>query len=140
VIVNAIFSYHHQKSLIISTAIAGGANVLFDLLLIPHYGITGSAVATLIAQTAGNWYLWHAMDQMNHFSVIPRLYRIILAGVLMGLVAQGLLLMHVEVALNILICVVVYFLLLKIFREPLLKEVVDIAYPSRAAAIAGPAV
>ena len=63
VISNAIFAYNHQKSLIITSAIGGAANVAFDLLLIPRFGITGSAVATLIAQGLSNWYLWHMMKK-----------------------------------------------------------------------------
>jgi len=37
IIGNAIFAYDHQKSLIVCSAIGGVGNVIFDLLLIPHW-------------------------------------------------------------------------------------------------------
>ena len=47
IIGNAVFAYDHQKSLIVCSVIGGVGNVVFDLLLIPRWGMDGSAVATL---------------------------------------------------------------------------------------------
>lgn len=126
IIGNAIFAYGHQKSLIITTAIAGILNVALDLLLIPRFGMTGSAVGTLIAQIASNLYLWHIMRKLNYFEIFPHLAKVTIASLMMGAVAAGLLLLHVEVVLNVLACIVIYFGLLKAFREPLLNEMLAI--------------
>ncbi|MGD1008296.1 MAG: polysaccharide biosynthesis C-terminal domain-containing protein, partial [Ignavibacteriaceae bacterium] len=66
----AIFAYDRQKVLINASIIGGVSNVLFDLLLIPRFGITGSAFATLIAQTLNNAYLWYEMKKINNFLFI----------------------------------------------------------------------
>ena len=127
VVATGIFAYDHQKNLIISSTIAGVSNVLFDLILIPHWGITGSAFATLIAQILGNAYLWYAMKQLNSFSVLPRLGRIIGAGVAMAVVTGLLFATGVPVLVNVVVSAIVYLAALLAFREPLLKDLKNIA-------------
>ncbi len=123
VISNAIFAYDHQKSLIVSSAIAGIANVALDVLLIPPFGIVGSAVGTLIAQTASNWYLWRAMNKIHPFSVIPRLGKIAGAGIIMAMASWVLYATGTNVVLNIAISGTAYFLILKVLGEPTLGEI-----------------
>jgi len=119
---NAIFAYDHQKSLIICSAIGGIGNVVFDLLFIPIWGIAGSAVATLLAQTLSNGYLWHRMNTINHFRVLPRLKNVVIAGVIMACVTLILMLLGTEVVVNIALSAIAYFLVLRILREPLLID------------------
>src|SRR5581483_9266926 len=73
IMVSAIFAYGHQRSLIIASTVGGFSNVLFDLLFIPRWGITGSAVATLLAQILSNGYLWYALREIVYFEVLPHL-------------------------------------------------------------------
>jgi O-antigen/teichoic acid export membrane protein len=119
----AVFAYNHQKSLIITSLIGGVGNVVFDLLLIPRWGIVGSAFATLAAQILSNWYLWHMMKKINYFEVIPKLKVIVLAGVVMASTTALLLAAHANTILNIVISAVIYLAILMIFREPLLMEI-----------------
>jgi O-antigen/teichoic acid export membrane protein len=123
IISSAVFAYNHQKSLIVCSAIGGIANVAFDLLLIPRFGITGSAVATLIAQFASNWYLWNTMKKLNHFNVFPFLVKITVAGITMALATTLFFFLGVNVIVNILLSGILYGLLLWLFREPLLREI-----------------
>lgn len=130
IISTAIFTYGRQKGLIITSLIGGISNVVFDLLLIPRFGIAGSAVATLLAQTASNWYLWHMMKKINPFSVLPKLGVIIAAGIIMAGMTASLLALHVNVILNIAFSGIAYFAILIAFREPLLIEIKRIMRPS----------
>jgi PST family polysaccharide transporter len=123
IIINALFAYDHQKSLIVSSTLGGIVNVGLDLALIPFFGIAGSAVATLIAQAVNNGYLWWAMKKINRFTVITRLKNIALASVVMGIFTTIFLFLHINVIVNISISCVIYFLILKILKEPLLEEV-----------------
>jgi O-antigen/teichoic acid export membrane protein len=127
VVASGIFAYDHQKNLIISSAIAGVGNVLFDLALIPHWGMVGSAVATLIAQILGNTYLWYAMKKLNPFSILPQLGRIIGAGAAMAVVTILLYLAGVEVMINIAASAVAYAAMLFLLKEPLLDDIKNIA-------------
>lgn len=122
IISNAIFAYNHQKSLIISSTIAGVANVILDLLFIPRWGIAGSAAATLIAQVLTNWYLWRTMKKINYFEVIPKLSKVAAAGIGMGAAVLALFTLHANVLLNIAVGGGVYVILLILLREPLLIE------------------
>jgi PST family polysaccharide transporter len=132
IIINALFAYEHQKSLVVSSAIGGVVNVGLDVLLIPFFGITGSAVATLIAQAVNNGYLWHAMKKINTFAIIGQLKKIIIASVVMAACAVLFMMLGVNVIVNVVICTIVYFALLRVMREPLLIEIKRIVFPPSA--------
>ncbi len=119
----AIFAYDHQKSLIVSSAIGGIANVLLDLLLIPHWGMEGSAIATLFSQIFSNTYLWYAMKKLNNFSIFDGAKKIIVSGVIMALATTLLWLAGINVVINILISGVVYFGMLFALKEPAFGEI-----------------
>ncbi len=123
IVSNAVFAYNHQRSLIICAAIGGFGNVLFDLLLIPRWGIAGSAVATLCAQILSNSYLWHIMNKLNQFHVLPKVGKIAAAGAAMAVATVLLSAAQLHVALNIMISGILYFVILFITREPLLAEI-----------------
>ncbi len=126
IIINALFAYEHQKSLIVSSALGGAVNVGLDLALIPFFGIAGSAVATLIAQAVNNGYLWYAMKKVNPFTIIGRLKRVFIAGIVMAACAATFVVIGINVIINIVLCTAIYFVLLRIFREPLLIEIKNI--------------
>jgi O-antigen/teichoic acid export membrane protein len=124
----AIFSYNHQKSLIAAAVIGSVSNVVLDLLFIPPFGIAGSAVATLLAQIASNWYLWRTMKKINYFDVFPKLKKVIASGAIMAAVTAIFFALGVNVVVNIFICAAIYFLLLAAFREPLLREIKETVF------------
>lgn len=134
IVINALFAYDHQRSMVISAAIAGTLNVALDLLLIPPFGITGSAVATLVAQALNNWYLWHAMKKVNYFAVTTRLRKIIVAGAVMAASTVLFAALGVELIVNIALSGAIYFLILRALREPLLIEVKRLLFPMTAPA------
>jgi O-antigen/teichoic acid export membrane protein len=123
IIINALFAYDHQKSLVVSSAMGGVVNVGLDLLLIPVFGIAGSAVATLIAQIVNNWYLWHSMKKINQFSVIHRLKKIIISSAAMAGAALLFAAIGMSVVVNVLVSGAIYFVVLYLLREPMLIEI-----------------
>ena len=134
IIINALFAYDHQKSLVISSGLGGVVNVGFDLLLIPHFGIVGSAVATLIAQIVNNGYLWYAMKKINYFSVLGRLTKMVSAGAIMGIAGVAFVLAGMNMFVNILACIIIYFISLKLFKEPLIKEMEEMVFAPKVTA------
>ncbi|HEY5220722.1 MAG TPA: flippase [Candidatus Paceibacterota bacterium] len=129
IIINALFAYEHQKSLVVSSALGGAVNVGLDLALIPFFGITGSAVATLVAQAVNNGYLWWAMKKVNPFTVIGRLKKIFVSSIVMAVCGVAFMAIGMNVIVNIVLCTCIYFVLLRISREPLLIEVKRIIFP-----------
>jgi PST family polysaccharide transporter len=126
VIASAVFAYDHQRGLIVSSAIAGISNIVLDLLLIPHFGIAGSAVATLLAQIFSNWYLWRLMGRINHFNISGKLARLIPAGLIMGAATAAMLFLHVNVLVNVIASGAIYFALLWLLRESTFTELKDL--------------
>jgi O-antigen/teichoic acid export membrane protein len=120
---SAIFAYNSQRSIVIYSLIGGVSNVILDLILIPSFGIVGSACATLIAQFISNNYLWRKMKAINHFVIMPYLKNIIGATTGMALVSWLGMLIHVNVVINIFISASIYFGLLYKLKEPLLQEI-----------------
>ncbi len=131
---NAIFSYDKQKALIVYSIIGGVFNVIFDLLLIPPFGIAGSAWATFFAQFLSNAYLWTIMKRTNDFQILPHLKKIIAATFIMAIFVIGFLALRLNVVLIIALASLIYFLLLHFNREPLLKEIKAILQPGASAA------
>ena len=125
IIISALFVRNNQKSMIVSSAVGGVLNVVLDLALIPRFGMAGSAIATLIAQAANNWYLWHAMNKITPFSVIPRLGKMATAGIAMGLCAFLLQYAGANIVLNIVASAATYFFMIKLLKDPITEEILQ---------------
>ncbi len=123
IISTSIFAYDHQKSLIISSAIGGTANVLLDLLLIPHWGMEGSAIATLVSQILINVYLWSVMKKLNNFHILGKVKKIATASIIMAISTALFYIIGINIIINIAISGIVYFSILFLLKESLLGEV-----------------
>lgn len=126
ILINALFAYDNQKTLIVSSALGGVVNVGLDLLLIPIFSIAGSAVATLIAQAVNNGYLWYSMKKVNRFTVIPHLWRTIAASLIMTAGTAVFMFLGMNVILNVILSILIYFVALKLFKESLMLEMKQI--------------
>lgn len=73
---NAIFAYDQQKNFVLFVAIAALGNVFFNLLLIPHWGIEGAAISTIITQAITNGLIWRKMKIINQFKILPQIKNI----------------------------------------------------------------
>jgi O-antigen/teichoic acid export membrane protein len=119
---NAVFAHDKEKVLITFAALAGISNLVLDLILIPRFGIIGSAWTTLFAQLLGTYYLWNAMKKIRPFTVLSRLPRMCIAAAVMGGGAWTLTVMGTPVLVTVALGGGIYVLLLTLFREPLLQE------------------
>jgi O-antigen/teichoic acid export membrane protein len=131
---NLVFAYNKQKNLTLYAAIGGVANVIFDLILIPIFGIVGSAFATLFAQFLSNIYLRWIAKKINYFRVLPYLKNVLLATAVMTALTIGLRALAVHVVAIIGAAAMVYFGLLLLLKEPLFKEIKLILQPVSSAA------
>ncbi len=121
IIGNAAFAYDRQKIFLASVGMGAAANVVLDLLLIPLYGIAGSAVATIIAQIISNGYVYAKFRQTVSVSVFPSLGKITLASFGMGIGVFGVMRAGWTIIPTIIFGVIVYTGLLFILKEPLLE-------------------
>ncbi len=120
---NAVFAYDQQRIFLISVGLGASSNVILDLLLIPPYGIAGSAVATIIAQVLTNGYVYWKFKKTVSVSVISSLGKIVLASLCMGITVFGVMQAGWAVIPTIILGAAVYAALLFILKEPLLKTV-----------------
>ncbi|MCL5004598.1 MAG: oligosaccharide flippase family protein [Patescibacteria group bacterium] len=122
IIGNAVFAYNEQKKFIGFLLIGAIGNVIFNSLLIPRYGIAGSAVATVVAQLLSTGFIWLKMKKINYFTVFPHLLRVFAATIMMGLFVWIIKILGVNIFVNITLSSLIYFGLLYILKEPLLNE------------------
>lgn len=119
----AIFSYDRRSNLVVYSAIGGVTNVVLDLLLIPKFGITGSAWATFAAQLLSNIYLWRTMKAISYFHVLPYLGKILISTAIMSIASLSMLSLGLNTLVIIGVSVLIYFGCLYLLKEPVLKEI-----------------
>ncbi len=125
-----VFAYNKQKSLMVYSAIGGISNVVFDLIFIPRFGITGSAVATLLAQFLSQIYLRRTAKKINYFKVLPHLKRVFTASAVMIIPIILLNAAGVHVLITIGAASLTYLGVLLLLKEPVVKEVKLILRPA----------
>jgi len=114
---NAIFAHNKQKGFLVYVFMGIFGNIIFDLIFIPIWGITGSSFATLLNQIIINVYAWWKMERTNHFHILPRLPKIAVSSAVMGLVSFFGLQASLNLWLNLALSGGVYFGLLIILKE-----------------------
>lgn len=62
---NAIFAYDHQKSFVGFVAVSAIGNVVFNLALIPPFGIEGAAISTVVVQLLTNALIWRKIRKIT---------------------------------------------------------------------------
>lgn len=127
VIGNIIFAAERQDIFIAASLAGAISNVVLDLALIPSYGIAGSAVATIAALLLTNGYNWYkTTKEIISFAVLPLIKKILLATTLMAAATAALQYAGVNVLANVALSAAIYFILLTILKDPLLKETKEI--------------
>ena len=99
------------------------SNVIFNFLLIPSYGIVGSALATIGSQLLANGFIWNMMKKINNFKTLINLPKTLVAVFVMATATFIFRVLGINVVLNIAFSAVIYFAVLKILKEPLLEYV-----------------
>jgi O-antigen/teichoic acid export membrane protein len=122
-VANAIFAFNKQKRFLIYTSVGALSNIIFNLVLIPPYGIAGAAVATVLAYLLANAFNWHTMRKINYFTILPYLSKILLASLITAVEIVVLKIMSIPFLLILSLSIITYFLVLRMCKEPLLKLV-----------------
>jgi len=118
-----IFSYDGQRKMVIPVVFGSLGNIVFNALLIPPYGIVGSAIATLIAQSIYIGLQWRLAKKLNNFYVMRHLKKIALAGLLMGFLVFMLNRIGIHVIATIILSGGAYFGMLYLLKERVLVEI-----------------
>jgi len=119
---NLVLAYNKQKKIAYFVGLTALGNVIFDLLLIPKFGIAGSAAGTVIVQIMYSLLTWNMMKKINNFETLIHLKKIFFASVVLGILCFVFNKIGINVIINILISTTIYFLLLFILKEKILEE------------------
>jgi O-antigen/teichoic acid export membrane protein len=123
VIGNALFSYNMQRKLVYTTAAGAIINVVLDLILIPRYGINGSAVATICSQVVTNGWGWYFLRKRVPFSVLPKLGKIFFATAVMAGVTVGVNSLGAHFFLTVGLSAAAFAIVLLILKERVFIEI-----------------
>ena len=125
-LVNAIFVYNEQKKLVLANVFGVLMNISLNFLLIPKFGITGAAFATLISSIIVTYVIWGKMKKINYFEILPNLKEVVLPAFIMSLVIIMIKKFGIDVISNIVISSVVYFSIVLMTKKTILKELQEI--------------
>ena len=122
-----IMAFNRQKQLFKYAALGSTSNVVFNALFIPVFGIAGSAMATLIAQTVYYVPVWLKIKKIENFYTLRHLKKIIIAGIIMGISGYSLnRFLELNILVNIAACAIIYFSALYLIKEKVLFEIKEL--------------
>lgn len=122
-VANAVLAYDSQRSFWLYLILGLVSNIVLDIILIPPFGIMGSAIATVAAQIFANVVIWRKLKSIQDFQTLRHLPKMSISAIGMGAVVFVLGLTGLPVLVNVAVGAGVYLLLLYILKEPLLKHV-----------------
>ncbi|EKD24172.1 MAG: lipopolysaccharide O-side chain biosynthesis protein (O-antigen transporter) [uncultured bacterium] len=122
---NAIFALNNEKQLFIYVILGISGNFLFNLFLIPRFGIAGAAFSTLLNQIIITLYLYHRLKKDITFSIRKKLSNIGIASCILFIAVIGLSIIESPVIITIFAAAGVYGYILYLLQEPAFMEIAD---------------
>ena len=123
VFADVILAEDRQKIFIKSTAFGGATNVVLNFILIPTYGIAGSAVATLVAQFVMNGILYAKMRKSYRINIWKGTGKILLASILMSAAVYLFTTWSTPLIVILPISAILYIALLAIMKEEIVMDI-----------------
>ncbi len=120
---NLILSYDMQRKFLAPLATAAASDVVLNAMLIPKFDIVGAAITTLVTQALAITIAIRMMKKVSPFTIFPHLKKILLATIIMATLTITMKLFSFNFAINIVVSASIYFTLLKILKEPLLRQI-----------------
>jgi O-antigen/teichoic acid export membrane protein len=127
-------AHNRQKTLSTLGICAATANIILNALLIPLYGIAGSALGTLIVACFYHAASWRLIRRMHNVQLGRRVIKMAGAGLAMGAYAYILNLAGGNILLNVLSSGMFYMLLLHLLKEQTLSTALEVIGAGRKAA------
>ncbi len=119
---NFILAHNQQKKLKLPAALGSIGNIVFNIILIPLYGIAGCSMATVLAQLLNTSITWAIAKKINNFQTIKNLKKIIASAIIMGVISFSLNKIGLNVVINIILSAGIYLGILFALKESILNE------------------
>ncbi len=127
IVSNSLLAQNQQKKFIGFSLIGAVGNIFFNFLLIPKFGIAGSAISTLITQILANAFIWNKMNSVISFRIHDKIGKVTFASLICAGIAALIQSAGSPVLLTIFISAGFYFSILFLIKEPTLKDFKKIA-------------
>ncbi len=122
VFADVILAEDRQKIFMKSSGFGGLTNVILNIILIPPFGIAGSAIATVMAQFVAYGILYKKVQASHTIRLGHGIIKMITASVVMGGVAYIFKLWSTPLLVIIPVCMLVYIGTLYLMKERLLQD------------------
>lgn len=122
-LINTTLVYNEQKKLVLANIFGVLMNVILNYLLIPKFGITGAALATLVSSATVTFIVWVKIKKINHFEILPSFKNIFLPVMAMTLATLALKYLGIHVLLNITISALIYLAVIFLKEKSLIEEI-----------------
>lgn len=125
---NALFAYNQEKEFMKYSGIGAIANIIFNFMLIPVWGINGAAIATVFTQFISSGLMWIKMKKVNNFSVMNKTFKIFFSSFVMGITTLAMHYWNVHFSIIIFASAAIYFVTLYLVKESTIFELKDFLY------------
>ncbi len=121
---NTLVAYNQQKHFVQYALMGFTLNIVFNLALIPVWGINGAALSTLITETISVFYIWRKMKTIGDFPLTQGLGKGCIATALMGGIALIATTLSLPVIGTIALSITGYAIALYLLKEPAFLELI----------------
>ncbi len=123
---NLILAHNEQSKLKLPVFFGAVGNIALNVLLIPPFGIVGSAIATVIAQFLNVGLTWRAAKKISDFSTLKYLKKIFASAIIMGFFSMVFNFTGLNVMINIILSAGIYFYSLYLMKEETFKDILSL--------------
>ena len=126
IISNYVFAKNIQRKFVPAAIGSMFLNIILNIFLIQRFGIYGAAIATATSSSVFNIIIYRIVQKISHFKVLPHIKKVILATLIMSIITFWAKYFSLNIFLNIAFSALIFFGILFILKEPILKEAKDL--------------
>ena len=126
IISNYVFAKNIQRKFVPAAIGSMFLNVILSIFFIPRFGIYGAAVATVTSSSIFNIIIYSIVQKISHFEIFSHIKKVVLATIIMSLITFWAKYFNLNTFLNIAFSAIVFFGILLILKEPILRETKDL--------------
>ncbi|KOC39438.1 teichoic acid transporter, partial [Clostridium botulinum] len=115
-------AWNKENKYLKSVVISALTNLILNLIFIPMYGIIAAAMTTLVSEILNFFIMRKHSIKIVKTNYITNFIKVIIPVVLMGSIVWGLKYLHINVVINIVLAIMIYFIAIIITRYVTIDE------------------
>ncbi|MDT8716511.1 flippase [Clostridium sp. 19966] len=112
-----------EKFYLKAVSISAALNALLCIIFIPYFGYVAAAIITLVTEVVNLFVMKYYSDKIVKINIFQDTIRLIFPCIFLVLITLILYYYHVEIIINALISVMLYFIVLILFKVLTLNEI-----------------